>query len=119
MVELIPVQNNPSQTGSQVRQTCARQLAAQAATDWALVSDQACPRACCCCCCTHSPVMRALGVKAAAVYRMQFDDLAVLQETVDNLGEEDQWECPECEDSRYAAPSLPHHYLMDFFFFFG
>ena len=102
-----------------MRQTCARQLAAQAATDWALVSDQACPRACCCCCCTHSPVMRALGVKAAAVYRMQFDDLAVLQETVDNLGEEDQWECPECEDSRYAAPSLPHHYLMDLFFFFG
>ena len=22
------------------------------------------------------------------------------QETVDNLGEEDRWECPECEDLR-------------------
>ena len=33
-------------------------------------------------------------------------ETASMQETVDNLGDDDQWECPECEDSRYACNSL-------------
>lgn len=31
---------------------------------------------------------------------------ASMQETVDNLGDDDQWECPECEDSRCPCTPL-------------